>query len=75
MKQLKVKLTIVVLLLVQVLTAWAAGKPVFEVSTPLTVAVGEAFRVEFALNAKPERHDVEERELHLYLCAAPEVGR
>ncbi|MBQ1204910.1 MAG: BatD family protein, partial [Alistipes sp.] len=54
MKQLKVKLTIVVLLLVQVLTAWAAGKPVFEVSTPLTVAVGEAFRVEFALNAKPD---------------------
>ncbi|MDO4758448.1 MAG: BatD family protein [Rikenellaceae bacterium] len=55
MKQLFVKLTMVALLLVQTLAAWAAGKPIFEVSTPLTVAVGEAFRVEFQLNAKPDK--------------------
>ena len=54
MKQLKVKLIVTVLLLVQAVVAWAASKPIFEVSTPLTVAVGEVFRVEFALNAKPD---------------------
>lgn len=54
MKQLKVTCTILVLLLVQTFTAWAAGKPVFEASSPLTVALGESFRVEFSLNAKPD---------------------
>ena len=46
--------TLLVVLLAALFTARAADKPVFEVSTPLTVALGEAFRVEFSLNAKPD---------------------
>lgn len=53
MKSFKVTL-LLVLLLVRAAVAWAAGKPVFELSMPLTVAVGESFRVEFTLNAKPD---------------------
>lgn len=55
MKQLFAKLTMVALLLVQTVVVWAAERPIFELSTPLTVAVGEAFRVEFQLNAKPDK--------------------
>lgn len=36
------------------LGAPAAERPVFELSTPLTVAAGTAFSVEFSLNAKPD---------------------
>lgn len=36
------------------ISAMADGKVTFEVSTPLTVALGEAFRVEFSLNAMPD---------------------
>lgn len=54
MKQQLLRWIIGVLLVVQTTLAWAAGKPIFELSTPLTVAVGEAFRVEFSLNAKPD---------------------
>ena len=35
--------------------AVAAEKVTFEASSPLTVAVGEAFRVEFTLSAKPDQ--------------------
>ncbi len=38
-----------------VLHAEAAEKVTFEASSPLTVAVGEAFRVEFSLNAEPDK--------------------
>ena len=54
MKQPVVKLICAVWAVLTAVVAFGAGKPVFEVSAPLTVAVGEAFRVEFALNAKPE---------------------
>ncbi len=54
MKQKVVTLLLTVWLVLTALTTFGAGKPVFEVSTPLTVAMGEAFRVEFALNAKPD---------------------
>ena len=54
MRKWFVRLTLTVTLLVAVWAAYAAGKPVFEASSPLTVAVGEAFRVEFALNASPD---------------------
>ena len=37
------------------ISASAAEKVTFEASSPLTVAVGEAFRVEFALNAYPDK--------------------
>lgn len=39
-----------------VFSAWGAGKVSFEVNSPLTVAVGEAFRVEFTLNAEPDKN-------------------
>ena len=37
-----------------IFSASAAEKVTFEANSPLTVAVGEPFRVEFALNAQPE---------------------
>ncbi len=37
------------------ITAFAAEKVTFEVNAPMIVSVGEAFRVEFALNAKPDK--------------------
>ncbi len=51
MKKITIRILFTVLLVVQALSVWAAGKPVFEASSPLVVAVGEAFRVELALNA------------------------
>lgn len=38
-----------------IFSAPAAGKVTFEASSPLAVAVGETFRVEFSLNAKPDK--------------------
>ena len=46
-------LTLVMLLVG--ITAFAAEKVSFEVNTPMIVSVGEAFRVEFSLNAKPDK--------------------
>lgn len=46
-------LTLVMLLVG--ITAFAAEKVSFEVNAPMIVSVGEAFRVEFALNAKPDK--------------------
>lgn len=40
--------------LAALLPAFGAGKVVFEASSPLAVAAGEPFRMEFALNAKPD---------------------
>ncbi len=48
------KISLTGLLLLVVTTAWGAGKVSFEASSPLTVSVGEAFRVEFSLNASPD---------------------
>lgn len=42
-----------------VVRAGAAEKVAFEASSPLTVAVGEAFRVEFTLNAEPDKDTFE----------------
>lgn len=53
MKQLIVKLSLTLVLLLTTLVSWAA-KTEFEVNTPLAVAVGEAFRVEFSINTKPD---------------------
>lgn len=46
-------LTLVMLLVG--ITAFASEKVTFEVNAPMIVSVGEAFRVEFALNAKPDK--------------------
>ena len=54
MRKLVSKISLTGLLLLVVTTAWGAGKVSFEASSPLTVSVGEAFRVEFSLNASPD---------------------
>jgi len=48
------KILLAALCAVAALPVSAAEKVLFEVSSPLVVAVGEAFRVEFSLNAKPD---------------------
>ncbi len=54
-KALFSKASAVLLFAGAVLNAEAADKVTFEASSPLTVAVGEAFRVEFSLNAEPDK--------------------
>ena len=39
-----------------IFSASGAEKVTFEINSPLTVAVGEAFRVEFTLNAEPDKN-------------------
>lgn len=70
------RVTILVVLLMTVVTAWAAGKPVLEVSTPLTVALGEPFRVEFSLNAKPDEDSFQAPDFAGFdVLAGPAVSR
>lgn len=49
------KLSLVALLVLAVFPARADEEVTFEANSPLTVAVGGAFRVEFSLNAKPDK--------------------
>lgn len=55
MRELVAKIACTVLCSLAVLSANAEGKVVFEASSPLTVAAGEPFRVQFALNAEPDK--------------------
>ena len=48
------KISLTALFVLAVFSAFGAEKVTFEAHAPLTVAVGEAFRVEFSLNAKPD---------------------
>ena len=54
MRDFFTKLSLTLLLVVAAVAAAAAEKVTFQASSPLTVALGEPFRVEFALNAEPE---------------------
>ena len=54
MRDFIAKISLTALFALAIFSASAAEKVTFEASSPLTVAVGEAFRVEFALNAKPD---------------------
>ena len=49
------KIFLTALLTLAAAAGFAAEKVEFTASSPLTVAVGEAFRVEFSLNAKPDK--------------------
>lgn len=49
------KICLAALLALTAGAGFAAEKVEFTASSPLTVAVGEAFRVEFSLNAKPDK--------------------
>lgn len=54
MRDFIAKITLTVLGVLVIFSASAAEKVTFEASSPLTVAAGVAFRVEFALNASPD---------------------
>ena len=54
MRDFVAKISLTALFVLTIFSASAAEKVTFEANSPLTVAVGEAFRVEFALNAKPD---------------------
>lgn len=54
MRSFFAKIFLTALPVLAIFSAYAAEKVTFEANSPLTVAVGEAFRVEFALNAKPD---------------------
>ncbi|WP_295935879.1 BatD family protein [uncultured Alistipes sp.] len=54
MRNFVAKISLTALLVLAIFSASAAEKVTFQANSPLTVAVGEAFRVEFALNAVPE---------------------
>lgn len=54
MRDFVAKIFLTALCVSAIFPALAAGKVTFEASSPLLVAVGEPFRVEFSVNAKPE---------------------
>ena len=54
MRDFIAKISLTALFVLAIFSASAAEKVTFEANSPLTVAVGEPFRVEFALNAKPD---------------------
>ena len=54
MRNFVAKISLTALFVLAIFSASAAEKVTFEASSPLMVAVGEAFRVEFTLNAEPD---------------------
>lgn len=54
MREFFAKLSVTALFVLAIFSAYGAEKVTFEATSPLTVAAGEAFRVEFALNASPD---------------------
>lgn len=55
MRYLVAKITFTVLLVLSIFSVHGAEKVTFEAKAPLMVAVGESFRVEFMLNADPDK--------------------
>lgn len=56
MRGFAAKIFLTALTALTIFTASGAGKVTFEVNSPLTVSVGEAFRVEFRLDAEPDKN-------------------
>ena len=54
MRDFVAKISLTALFVLAIFSASAAEKVTFEANSPLMVAVGEAFRVEFTLNAEPD---------------------
>ena len=54
MRDFVAKISLTALFVLAIFSASAAEKVTFEATSPLMVAVGEAFRVEFTLNAEPD---------------------
>lgn len=55
MRVFKTKILLTALLVLTTISAFCEEKVTFEVRTPMMVGVGETFRVEFVLNASPDR--------------------
>lgn len=54
MRDFVAKITLLLLFAAVSFSAFGAGKVTFEANSPLMVAMGEPFRVEFSLNAEPD---------------------
>lgn len=62
--------------LLTVVAAWASSPVSFEASAPLLVAAGENFRIEFTVNAEPERNSFEAPSFEGFqLVAGPVTSR
>lgn len=62
--------------LLAVVAAWASSPVSFEASAPLLVAAGENFRIEFTVNAEPERNSFEAPSFEGFqLIAGPVTSR
>ncbi len=57
MKRFGLKLTLLVVALITSIASFAQSATTFTTNAPMKVAVGETFRIEFALNAKPDDDD------------------
>lgn len=55
MREFIAKISLTALFVLAIFSASAAEKVTFEANSPLTVALGKPFRVEFALNAYPDK--------------------
>ncbi len=76
MRDFVAKITCAVLLLACFGPAYGAGKATFEASSPLMVAVGEPFRVEFSLDANPDDDTFEAPSFEGFeVLAGPTVSR
>ena len=59
MRDFVAKISLTALFVLAIFSAFGAEKVTFVANSPLTVAVGEMFRVEFTLNAKPDGESFE----------------
>ena len=53
------RLSLLIVALLSAIVSWASSPVSFEASAPLLVAAGENFRIEFTVNAEPERNSFE----------------
>ncbi|MBR4149071.1 MAG: protein BatD [Rikenellaceae bacterium] len=53
------RLSLCIVALLAAVASWASSPVTFEASAPLLVAAGENFRIEFTVNAEPERNSFE----------------
>ena len=53
------RLSLCIVALLAAIASWASSPVSFEASAPLLVAAGENFRIEFTVNAEPERNSFE----------------
>lgn len=70
------RLSLCFVALLAVVVSWASSPVSFEASAPLLVAAGENFRIEFTVNAEPERNSFEAPSFEgFHLVAGPVTSR